>query len=192
MPFKQPFKRPFEPTGLLQRLLAGCWLALACLACAQARAEAVPEHEMKAAFVYNFTVFTEWPPEALAAGVPLAVCASPGNPLFPALESLRSKPMHGRQMALRTTAGSVRGCHVLVLDRGDRERWPQWKRDLDGSPVLTVTDDRVIGRDGAIITVSSETAGANQRMGFDIDMAAVRGAHLTLSSKLLRLARSVQ
>lgn len=176
--------------------LALGWLALAWLACGQAGAQPVPEHDMKAAFVYNFTVFTEWPPEALPAGSALSVCASPGNPLFPALAAIKDKPVHGRPVALRPTAGSVRGCHVLVLDRSDRERWPQWKRELDGSPVLTVTDDQIIGRDGAVITVSSDSsgdaAGGARRMGFDIDMTAARGAQLALSSKLLRLARSVQ
>lgn len=163
-------------------------LALAWLACGQVAAQPVPEHEMKAAFIYNFTVFTEWPPEALGASTPLAVCASPANPLWTALGGLKGKPVHGHAVTLRSTAGSVRGCHVLVLDRADRERWPQWKRDLDGGPVLTVTDDTVIGRDGAVITVSQD----ERRMAFDIDVAAARGARLVLSSKLLRLARSVQ
>lgn len=167
----------------LTRLLALAWLA-----CAQAQAQPVPEHEMKAAFIYNFTVFTEWPPEAQGQSAPLAVCASPANPLWTALGSLKDKPVNGRAVALRSTAGSVRGCDVLVLDRADRERWPQWKRELEGGAVLTVTDDAVIGHDGAVITVAS----ADRRMAFDIDMAAARGARLVLSSKLLRLARSVQ
>ena len=167
----------------LARLLACAWLA-----CGQAAAQPVLEHEMKAAFIYNFTVFTEWPPGALGPSAPLAVCASPGNPLWTALGGFKGKPVNGHPLALRSTAGSVRGCHVLVLDRADRDRWPQWKRDLERGPVLTVTDDVVIGRDGAVITVLNQ----DRRMAFDIDVGAARGARLVLSSKLLRLARSVQ
>lgn len=149
---------------------------------------AVPEHHMKAAFVYNFAVFTQWPAETLAGGGPLSVCASADTALYAALKQLTDKPINGHPVALRGTAGSLHDCHVLVLERGDRERWPQWKRAVAGSPVLTVADDRVIGDDGAIIALSND----NQRISFDIDMAAVRGARLALSSKLLRLARSVQ
>jgi hypothetical protein len=171
-----------------ERLRAAWWLMLAWLACGHAWAEPVPEHDMKAAFVYNFALFTEWPPAALGPGAPLAVCVNAASPLYAALGQLKDKPIHGRPVALRAAAPSVRGCHVLVVERGDRERWPQWKRDLEGGAVLTVTDDRVIGGDGAAITLSQQ----DKRIAFDIDLAAVRAARLVLSSKLLRLARSVQ
>lgn len=170
------------------------WLA-ALLVCAvltpgSARPETqpVPEHHMKAAYVFNFAVFTEWPPEALAGGVPLALCASADSPLYAALKELKDKPINGHPVTVRSSAGPLRGCHVLVLDRGDRERWPRFKRDLAGSAVLTVADDHVIGADGAIIVL----ANLEQRIAFDIDLEALRGARLGMSSKLLRLARSVQ
>ncbi len=171
-------------------------LAAALLCCAgQARAagEPVPEPDLKAAFVFNFTVFTEWPQEVLAAGEPIRVCASPGAPLFASLARLADKVVNGHRLALRQAGpglagASLRSCHVLVLGSADRERWSQLRRELAGAHVLTVSDDSVISADGAVIGMSVE----NQRIGFDVDMGAARGARLTLSSKLLRLARSVQ
>lgn len=163
-------------------------LLLAALLAAPAHAEPVQENDLKAAFIFNFAVFTEWPLEALAGGAPISLCASAGNAMLPALNLLHDKLVNGHRITVRPSASPVRGCHVLVLDRGDRERWSQLKRDLAGAHVLTVSDDRSIGADGAVIALTHD----DQRIGFDIDMGAARSARLNLSSKLLRLARSVQ
>ena len=161
---------------------------LCCAGAAPALAEPVPEPDMKAAFVFNFTVFTEWPQEALAAGEPIRLCATPGAPLFPALSRLAEKVVNGHKLAvLRQPVANLRSCHVLVLGSAERERWSQIRRELAGAPVLTVSDDSAISDDGAVIGMSVD----NARIGFDVDMGAARSARLTLSSKLLRLARSV-
>ncbi|MES2901803.1 MAG: YfiR family protein [Pseudomonadota bacterium] len=170
-----------------RRCLRVLWWALALLAIG-ASAQPVPEHDLKAAFVFNFAVFTEWPSEVLAAGAPMTVCASAANPLMGALGQLNDKLVNGHRIALRSAAAGVRGCHVLVLDRSDRERWAQLKRELAGSHVLTVSDDADISADGAVIGLSVE----DKRVGFAVHLGAARSARLNLSSKLLRLARSVQ
>lgn len=164
----------------------GCLLSA--LGGALAASEPVQENDMKAAFVFNFAVFTVWPDTALAGGAPISVCAGAANPMLASLGQLNDKLVNGHRIAVRATAASARGCHVLVLDRHDRARWPQFKRELAGAHVLTVSDDRSISADGAVIGMSVE----DQRIGFDVDMEAARGARLNLSSKLLRLARSVQ
>lgn len=158
------------------------------LAGAPALAEPVPEPELKAAFVYNFAVFTEWPQDALGAGAPIRLCASPGGTLSAALGRLNDKLVNGHRIAVRQTPAVARSCHVLVLGVQDRERWVQLRLELAGANVLTVADDAGIGADGAVIAMSVE----NERIGFDVDLGAARSARLTLSSKLLRLARSVQ
>ncbi len=179
MPSSQP--RPSRPR------LRALWWALAMLA-ADASAQAVPEQDLKAAFVFNFAVFTEWPAEVLAAGAPMTLCASATNPLLGALGQLNDKMVNGHRIALRSPAAGVRSCHVLVLDRSDRERWAQIKRELAGAHVLTVSDDADISADGAVIGLSIE----DKRVGFAVHLGAARTARLNLSSKLLRLARSVQ
>ncbi len=162
------------------------WCSLALVA-GGALAQPVPEHDLKAAFVFNLAVFTEWPPEALANGAPITLCAGAGNPLFAALSQLNDKVVNGHRIAVRSAA-TVRSCHMLVLERSDRERWAQLKRDLAGAHVLTVSDDPGISEDGAVIALSIE----DKRIGFDVSLAAARAARLNLSSKLLRLARTVQ
>ena len=180
--------QPRRCTSAPRRLLASALCSLIAAA-APAWAEAVSENDLKAAFVFNFAVFTEWPQDALSSGAPLSLCASTASPLFAALSQLNDKLVNGHRIRVRASGATARSCHVLVLERADRERWTQLRRDL-GAPanVLTVADEAGTVAEGAVISMSVE----GKRIGFDIDMAAARAARLTLSSKLLRLARSVQ
>lgn len=154
-----------------------------------AGAQTVAEHELKAAFIFNFALFTEWPADTPYEGGMFHVCAGAASPLREPLSALAAKTVKGRRLALRTIAGpeSLRTCHVLVLGTTERERWPHVRRFIDGAGVLTVTDDEVIAREGAVVALAAE----GQRLVFDIDLRAARHAGLVLSSKLLRLARTV-
>lgn len=174
-----------KPHRVLRHAL---WAVLMLLAGRCEAGEPVLESDLKAAFVYNFTVFTEWPQEVLADGAPISLCASPAGAMLAALGPLHDKVVNGHRIALRSSIAPLRSCHVLVLDKSDRERWAQLKRELAGATVLTVSDDRVISADGAVIGLTVQEL----RIGFDVNLAAARSARLKLSSKLLRLARSVQ
>lgn len=174
------------------RALLGCLL----LAGGQAHAQlpsGADEAELKAAILYNFALFTEWPADSLPASAPLRLCVFQGNALLTALTGLQEKQVNGHRVSVRTLpaqpgAAQLASCHLLVLDAQDRERWPLLKQDLATSSVLTVADDRIIGASGAMISFGID----NRRVGFDVDLVPVKHARLTLSSKLLRLARSVQ
>ena len=178
----QPLQAPRVWLSLRLALLLA-WLPL------QAGAQDA-EYALKAAFVFNFAVFTQWPEPALPIGTPLQLCAYGGNTMLEALISLNDKLVNGHRVQLRQLdAGSgARNCHVLVLDARDRERWNSFRRELAGANVLTVADDRQIGANGAVLALMTDRS----RIVFDADLEAARQAHLTLSSKLLRLARSAQ
>ena len=173
------------------RRIACCFAAAACVAhWPSLAAQPVPEYKLKAAFVYNFALFTDWPNGTLTEGGMLNICVNPDSALRPALADLNDKQIKGRRVVVRQSndAETLRTCHVLFLDSLDRERWAQIKKGLGGSSVLTVSDDGEIGHDGVIIALHLD----NNRIGFDIDMQAAKQARLLLSSKLLRLARTVQ
>jgi hypothetical protein len=172
--------------------LLSCLLLLA----GQARAQlpqGADEAALKAAILFNFALFTEWPADSLPASAPLRLCVFQGNALLTAMTSLQEKQVNGHRISVRTLpaapgAAQLASCHLLVLDAHDRDRWPLLKQDLSTSSVLTVADDRIIGASGAMISFGID----NRRVGFDVDLVPVKQARLTLSSKLLRLARSVQ
>lgn len=157
-------------------LLAG--LALA--APLPASAQVVQEAALKAAFIYNIALFTTWPADTLAADGRFYVCVAPDSPLRAALASLNNQPMHERRITLLDAVpGSADWprCQLAVVDGMAP---PQPVRGL-----LTVSD----GADGgAAISLLLQ----DQHLRFDIDNSAAQRAQLEVSSKLLRLARTVR
>ena len=166
------------------------WQALLLLLPLQAVAQTVSEYELKAAFVYNFALFTDWPTDTIFEGSILNICVNPTSAMRAPLAGLTDKPVKGVRIAVRplATLDGLRACHVLYMDSNDRDRWKQIKKRIAGTAVLTVSDDGEIFRDGAIVGMEVE----NSRIVFDIDTRVAKTARLVLSSKLLRLARSVQ
>lgn len=181
---------PLPPLRRLFRLaVALLALAHAGVGKATAQQQAVPEHDLKAAFVYNFIQFTQWPVAGSVDGGTLNVCAGRASPLFTALQGIAGKLANGRPIALYAIA-EVRPelCHVLVVGETERAAAPLLLRQLGNSPVLTVTDDAELAQQGTMIGMSVEGG----RIAFSIDNVRAQRAGLAVSSRLLRLARSVR
>ncbi|HEY0843920.1 MAG TPA: YfiR family protein [Noviherbaspirillum sp.] len=172
------------------RRLICCFLAVAGLMPAMLAAEPVPEYELKAAFVYNFAQFTEWPEDTVYDGNTVNFCVSQRSGLRLPLAAFSEKPVKGRRVAVRflSSLDNLRNCHVLFVDSADRDQWGHIRKGLSGMSILTISDDEEIGRGGSIITLAME----RNKIVFDIDLRAARQARLVLSSKLLRLARTAQ
>lgn len=169
----------------LRKALAG--IAAGSLMAGAAWAQA-PEHDLKAAFIYNFVQFTSWPETALK-GSTINLCVSQGTRLYMALQAIAGKPAHNRAILLRPLAEAQAGdCHVLVASADDRERTSLLRRLAERQPVLTITDDPELIRDGMMIGMALD----NGRIAFIIDNTRAAQHGLAISSRLLRLARSVQ
>ncbi|KJJ99775.1 membrane protein [Burkholderiaceae bacterium 26] len=178
------WRRPRRLYAVLGAVLAGAaWMGTTH---AQMQASEV---QVKAAFIYNFALFTNWPADVMQADAPMVVCVTAQHPLQAALEKLTGKPVRGHRLEIRKiNDGTVAGCHVLVFDT----RAQNGVRLDPGTPVLTVSDspknERVAGNPEPMIALTLH----DDRVVFDIDAVAARQAHLQLSSQLLRLARTVQ
>ena len=179
---RRPGPRRF--CAVLGAVLAG----VACMGATHAQMQA-SEVQVKAAFIYNFALFTNWPADVMQADAPMVVCVTAQHPLQAALEKLTGKPVRGHRLEIRKiNDGAVAGCHVLVFDA----RTPNGVRVDPAAPVLTVSDSpkslRAAGNPEPMIALALH----DDRVVFDIDAVAARQAHLQLSSQLLRLARTVQ
>ncbi|MCA1538170.1 YfiR family protein, partial [Bradyrhizobium sp. NBAIM03] len=96
---------------MLGAVLAG----VACMGATQAQMQA-SEVQVKAAFIYNFALFTNWPADVMQADAPMVVCVTAQHPLQAALEKLTGKPVRGHRLEIRKiNDGTVAGCHVLVF-----------------------------------------------------------------------------
>lgn len=152
-----------------------------------ALAQREPEAELKAAFVYNFAAFTQWPPEILGTMEnPLTLCVV-ARDLDPALARLAGKQAHGRSFAVRRVEprGSLAGCRVAYWPGTSADRFERTAATRAG--LLTIGDGAEFRRRGGMIQMTIDAA----RIVFDIDIDAAKAAGLRFSSRLLRLARAV-
>lgn len=152
-------------------------------------AQAVHETDLKAAFIYNFILFTDWPAHTVFEEGNLNICVNHNSVLRQPLLRLSEKSVNGRKIAVRLLhpPDAPGACQVLFFDANDRDYWKRIKREVATMPVLTITDDEGIGRDGIIILMST----SQNRIVFDVDTRAANKARTAVSSKLLRLARAV-
>ena len=145
------------------------------------------EYEVKAAFLYNFTKFVEWPPEAFPnERSPIVLCVVGDDPFGRSLETLvRGETVGGRSLAVdRRAAGDFRQCHLMFVSSSERGRFSQILGSLGGADVLTVGDAPGFLEAGGLINFTLE----EKKVRFAINQAAVERSRLKVSSKLMRLA----
>ena len=147
----------------------------------------VQETELKAAVIFNFMQFTQWPDRPGAySGINL--CVSAENPIYEALLRAATKPVQGREVSIVPIVNAGIGdCHVVVMGGDDRRKAAQFQRLLVG-PVLGISDDAGALPGEMIIVMGVERA----RIVFSVNNAKAVASGLSISSRLLRLARSVQ
>lgn len=165
-------------------------LAAALLLCARPAAQTI-ENDVKAAFLLNFTKFVEWPPSAFqSATEPLRVCVL-ADAAFTRIvdEIIAGETVRGRPLERITPATSeLPRCHVLYFGRTESSRAERLLSGMGAVPVLTVGESPQFLDDGGAIAFAL----ANDRVRFDVNLRAADRARLTISSKLLRLARHVR
>jgi len=149
------------------------------------------EYQVKAAYLFNFLKFVEWPDDP--GGDPHAkwVIGFVGDtPIGDELTRLvEGKNVLGRELQVKKfqAADNLRACNILFISESEKKRLPPILAELRGSSVLTVADmDNFIGG-GGMIQFMVEDA----RVRVAIDVGATSRAHLKVSSKLLALARVV-
>lgn len=157
---------------------------------AEAMTESVPEYELKAALLYNFAVFTEWPSERLSASTPsFDVCILGEDPFGASLDRLTRQSVHGKPIAVRRLrgTGNMDGCHLLFISESEA-RWLTKILDLAQTlKVLTVGESKGIAERGAMVGLTFEKG----RIVFEVNRQAALSAGLLISSKVLSLARTV-
>ena len=156
-----------------------------------ARGEPAPEYAVKAAFLYNFAKFVEWPADAFAGPAsPIVLFVYGEDPFGDALKSLKGKTANGRQIVVRyaATLGELERCHLLFVSASSIALLPKILQATKGWNALTVGDVDGFARDGGTINLVNE----EKRIGIEVNMEAAQRARLQISSKLLGLAKIVK
>jgi hypothetical protein len=170
----------------------GCFIALALVSLASAWADdQMLEAKVKAAYIYNFTRFVEWPNlEREGNKAELRICLSENEALVPFLAELltRENKGHPLQIVHLGEKTDIARCHLIFYGADSERRLSRHLENLPAAGVLTVSDVPQFCRKGGMIGFFSEGG----RIRIEINQNAARQANLRLSAKLLEVARVIE
>jgi len=169
-----------------------CVLFLSILFAGRAPAQSFKEYDLKAAFLYNFTQFVDWPPEAFAApDAPFVIGVLGDDPFGKTLDVMvTNEVVKNRKLVIQRyrRVEETTGCQILFIGQSEQGRLAQILPALQGRSVLTVGETDTFAQQGGIVALRTE--GTRIRLMINVDTAEAQ--HLTISSKVLRTATVVR
>jgi hypothetical protein len=148
------------------------------------------EYQVKAAFLYNFARFVDWPAGSLSDSI-FVLGVVGDDPFGSSLDRVvDDKTIRGRNIVVRRykRASDIQTCHLLFISESERDNVGKILDRVEKRPILTVSEiDGFIARGGMInFTIESK------RVRFDINSGAAERVDLRVSARLLQLARNVR
>lgn len=167
-----------------------CLLVATSSVCAQSTKPT--DYQVKAAYLYNFGRFVEWPANIAAAkGDAFTVCVLGQDPFGKTLDAiLAGETIGGKSVIARriSTPEESAHCQILFMSAVEGNRVDKILETLDKEAVLTVSDMPEFSQHGGMIQFVLE----GKRVRFEVNLAATQHAGLTLSSELLKVATTVR
>ena len=177
-------RRLMPPLGVI-------FVVSAVMLLAAPRAHAQSEDQIKAAFLFNFARYVEWPEDAFdRADAPVVICTLGANGFTDVLfEIVSGKEVGERSVEVRRPSDLSQsvGCHILFVGRRYDGPHEELIGALQNRSVFTVSDREGFAAAGG----TANFLRADNRIRFEINPRAARDARLKISSRLLRLARIV-
>lgn len=148
-------------------------------------AQTVAEHEMKAAYLFNFARFTEWPANERAN---FNICILGDEDLGRAMRKYEERRISDQRVVIArlNSTTPIRQCNLLFVGAGELPNLPKINAQLGEMPVLTVTDRPAPVPVGIVLSLESE------RLVFDVNIEHTQKAKLKHHSSVLRLARNIR
>ena len=170
---------------------------------AQANTVSSREYQVKAAFLYNFIMFVDWPQEKVANGSEITIGIIGDDPFDNAFDPIKNKHAGNRDIVVKRfkglqalkasdqldkTVDAIRKCHLLFICRSEKDVVSEIMTLLKGSNVLVIGDMEVfLETGGGIINFILQ----DEKVRFEVDLSAAKQANLKIRSQLLKLAKRV-
>jgi len=188
-------------------ILALLYLMFAAVVCADDEHIQGREHQIKAAFLYNFVQFTDWPADKLSEPNTITIGLLGEHPFGDAFDPIKDKTVKNQRLIIKNLgmfrksfppgdAGKLesanylkelRKCHVLFICDSERENFKAIINAVKGYSVLTVGETTDFLDVNGIITFIPGT----EKPVFEINQKVCKQEGMKISSKVLRLARQV-
>jgi YfiR/HmsC-like len=170
--------------------LAVAWMLVGA-SCLNAQKSNPTEYEVKAAYLYNFGRFVEWPAKVSAASEYFSICVLGGDPFGATFDAtIAGESINGKKVVVAriTKPQDAASCRILFISSSEESRLKEILATLDKTSVLTVSDISQFTRRGGMIQFLTEA----NRVRFEVNLTIAEHAGLTLSSQLLKVAVSVR
>ena len=149
------------------------------------------EYRIKAAFLFNFAHYVEWPPDAFKdANSPLNYCTIGDDPFEGVLdESLNAKSAgtHPLRVQHLRPSENFQGCQIVFIGANEKKRTTAILETLKQSPVLVVGESNHFIQQGGTVGFLSE----ENTVRFEVNLGAAQRARLNISATLLSVAKTV-
>lgn len=146
------------------------------------------EYQLKAAFLFNFAKFVEWPSKTFAGPTSPIVIGVLGENVFHGdlEQAIRGKVINNHPLQFKEfhSVTEATNCQILFISPSEKSRLPKILESLHGASVLTVSETERFTEAGGMINFVIEA----NKVRFQINNEAAKKAGLTISSKLLSLA----
>jgi hypothetical protein len=153
---------------------------------------AVDEYQVKAAFLYNFAGFVEWPSTAFRTEKdPIRICVLGVDPFGRSLvDLLKGKTVSGRPISLAdiTDANHATECHIVFISSSESKRTRSILKTLPATGILTVGEMDGFASEGGMVNFTHEAG----RLRFEVNTDVAGDARLRISSRVLQLAHIVK
>ncbi|MCH9638823.1 MAG: YfiR family protein [Betaproteobacteria bacterium] len=146
----------------------------------------INEYQVKAAFLYNFIAFTQWP-EGIDQTLNLCVY---GEDYFgQEIDKLQEKSVNNNNIKILrlTSLEKSRECHVLFISKSIINNLPGILASVQEKPVLTIADSPEAATQGVIINMNL----TQNKVNFEVNLESARSVGLDISARLLQLATKV-
>ena len=177
--------------GLGRFVMSAAIVGLVFSGTGQAQSDQANEYDVKAAFLFNFTKFVEWPDRAFdGPGAPIVMGVVGDSPFGDSLTRITAgQKVQGRDIVIRNSrrGDDLRRCQVIFVSAGERAHWTQMVTNLQSANVLTVSDMDDFAESGGVIQFVTQ----EQRVRFIVNLDAATRNGLHLSAKLLALAQVI-
>jgi hypothetical protein len=148
------------------------------------------EYELKAAFLYNFTKFIEWPPQSFPDAAAPVIVAVLGPPEFASeLERVvRDRKINGRGILVKPirTVAEAATAQMLFVSAAADPQLAELQAALAHRPIVTVGESAAFAKSGTITFVLQD-----DKVRFEINSDAAEKAGIHISSQLLKLAITI-
>jgi YfiR/HmsC-like len=192
--------RSVSLSGVTRSVRAFVFAALVAPSMVQAQ---INEYEVKAAFLFNFALFTQpiataataapaVPPtqsSAEAAAPPYRICIHGKDPFGAAAKSLSSRKVAGRAVALLpgVSLDELKACQMVFIGETERDAVRRAVSALGGLPIITVAEAKEFPFAGVMFNLIL----VDEKVAFQVNTVAAKNQQLDVSAKLIRLAKNV-